>query len=263
MSSVSLSNISLSFPAPEGSRLAVLDDISLDIARGELVAILGPSGCGKSTLLSLIPGLISPDTGSVLIGEHSPNADVDRPSIGMVFQDPVLFEWRTAYRNVALPLEVMHGEREFSERKGELHDRVESALAKVGLGGFEDSFPSELSGGMKARVSIARALVTNPQVIIMDEPFASLDDISRSQLNLRVLDIKNKTDAAIVFVTHSISEAVLLADRVVMLSRRPARIVDEVKIEFPGVRRDEALTESPMFSHYVHQVRLALKEASA
>jgi len=241
----------------------VLDGISLEMATGELVAILGPSGCGKSSLLALIPGLIVPDSGTVHVGGHPPNTDGSRPSIGMVFQDPVLFEWRTAYANVSLPLEIEHGERQFKEKRGELHERVESALAKVGLTGFEDSFPHELSGGMKARVAIARALVTSPEVIIMDEPFASLDDISRGALNFRLLAIKRKTDAAMVFVTHSINEAVLLADRVLMLSRRPARVVLDIRVKFDDVERNESLSETPRFVEYARRLRLSLKEASA
>jgi len=263
MSTISLNDVRLSYPMPGGGRLPVLDGISLDIGAGELVAILGPSGCGKSSLLSLIPGLHVPDSGSVFVGGKYPKSGEIGPSIGMMFQDPVLLEWRTAYGNVSLPLEIKHGNRQFKTRSGELHERVQLSLARVGLSGFEDSFPHELSGGMKARVSIARALVTNPEVIIMDEPFASLDDINRTALNFRLLEIKRQTDAAMLFVTHSINEAVLLADRVLMLSRRPARVVLDLPIDFGGQPRDESLPEAAQFIEHVRQLRVALREASA
>lgn len=257
---ITLSNVFFSHHTSAGP-LPVLHDVSLEVGPGELVAILGPSGCGKSSLLSLVPGLNVPERGSVRVGlssdsERSPHA------IGMVFQDPVLFDWRTAFENVALPLEIRHGDASVS-RDDEIGHRVVEALDRVKLSGFEEHYPNELSGGMQARVAIARALVTNPDVIIMDEPFASLDDITRSTLNLTLLDVKRTTRAAILFVTHSITEAVLLADRVIMLSRRPATVVLDMPIDFKGMPRNEALTESPRFIEYVHSVRLALKRTAA
>lgn len=262
-SAISLRDVYFSYHGSPDHNVPVLHGVSLDVARGELVVILGPSGSGKSSLLSLIPGLQKPDRGSVEVSKQSGQGGPPEPSIGMVFQDPVLLAWRTTYDNVSLPLEISHGDRALEHRKGPIHDRVEAALAKVRLSGNESSYPHELSGGMQARVAIARALVTNPDVIIMDEPFASLDDITRSALNFALLDIKRETHAAIIFVTHSITEAVLLADRVIMLSRRPAQVVLDLSINFGAARRDEELTESPQFIDYVRQLRLALKKAAA
>lgn len=257
---ISLDKVSLSYESERGAPLHVLDEISVELYPGELVAILGPSGCGKSSLLSLIPGLNKPSGGRVLLQDAS--ATRSTLSIGMVFQDPVLFSWRTAFENVMLPLEILVENGSDTATEKERNLRVDAALARVGLAGFEDSLPHELSGGMKARVAVARALVTDPAVIIMDEPFASVDDISRSALNLRLLEIKRDTKAAMVFVTHSISEAVLLADRVLMLSRRPARVVLDLPIKFGTIPRDEELPETPEFAQYVRQLRLALKEAA-
>ena len=257
---ITLDKVSLSYQSERGEPLHVLEEISVELFPGELVAILGPSGCGKSSLLSIIPGLSKPDGGRVVVRD-SP-ATGSALSIGMVFQDPVLFAWRTAFENVMLPLEILveNGSDITTEQERGL--RVNAALSRVGLAGFEDSLPHELSGGMKARVAVARALVTDPAVIIMDEPFASVDDISRSALNLRLLEIKRDTEAAMVFVTHSIGEAVLLADRVLMLSRRPARVILDIPISFGSIPRNEELSETPEFSQYVRQLRLALKEAA-
>ena len=238
----------------------VLNEISVELFPGELVAIMGPSGCGKSSLLSIIPGLSKPNSGRVVLLDTPANRSA--LSIGMVFQDPVLFAWRTAFENVMLPLEILVENGSDTVPEKERHLQVDAALARVGLAGFEDSLPHELSGGMKARVAVARALVTDPAVIIMDEPFASLDDISRSALNLRLLEIKRDTKAAMVFVTHAIAEAVLLADRVLMLSRRPARVVLDLPISFGRLPRNEELPETPEFAQYVRQLRLALKEAA-
>jgi NitT/TauT family transport system ATP-binding protein len=259
---VKLSNIWMSFSSERGERTPVLQDVSMELSSGELVAILGPSGCGKSTLLSLIPGLVKPEKGAVAWTNAALDADQKVPHIGMMFQDPLLFPWRTAYENVMLPLEIERQRLNVPKRESQDHDRVVTALAKVGLLGFEGALPNKLSGGMRARVAIARTLVTDPNVIIMDEPFASLDDISRAELNIRLLEIKKESQAAMAFVTHSISEAVLLADRVIMLSKRPARVVSEVKISFTHEQRTESLPETPEFAAYVRELRLALKAAT-
>lgn len=256
---ISLKNVSLSYLAgSNGGRISVLDDVSMDVGSGELVVVLGPSGCGKSSLLSLVLGLQKPDTGDVEV-KHSSNLS---SSTGMVFQDPVLFAWRTARQNVALPLEILQEKNDLALTTTQIDRAVQNALDKVGLAGFEDVLPQQLSGGMRARVAIARALVSDPSVIVMDEPFASLDDINRTALNLRLLEIKRAQSAAIIFVTHSIPEAILLADRVLMLSRRPGKVVLDLPIAFGNLPRDQALCETPEFIAYARQLRLALKEAT-
>lgn len=256
---ISLKNVSLSYPTgSNGGRVAVLDNVSIGVRTGELVVVLGPSGCGKSSLLSLVLGLQKPDIGEVEV-MHASNLSA---VTGMVFQDPVLFAWRTARQNVALPLEVIQEQSDLAPDAKQMDRAVQNALDKVGLAGFGDVLPQQLSGGMRARVAIARALVTNPSVIVMDEPFASLDDINRTALNLRLLEIKREQNAAIIFVTHSIPEAILLADRVLMLSRRPGKVVLDLPIEFGILPRDQALSETPEFIAYARQLRLALKEAT-
>ncbi|MDR3283279.1 MAG: ABC transporter ATP-binding protein [Candidatus Methanoplasma sp.] len=205
-----------------------LEDFSLDIERGELITIVGPSGCGKTTILRLIAGLITPTSGEVLIsGRPCSLPGADR---GMVFQDFALFPWRSVRKNVEYGLEVA------GVPKAERRERAEKYIKLVGLDKFIDSRVYELSGGMKQRVGIARALVNNPDVILMDEPFGALDAQTRNIMQVQLLKILEKTDQTIIFVTHSVDEAIFLSDRIVLLTKRPARIKEIVDIPWPRPR---------------------------
>jgi NitT/TauT family transport system ATP-binding protein len=195
-----------------------LANINLSIRRKEFVCLLGPSGCGKSTILSLMAGLTMPSAGTVTIDGQSVDAARGNHRIGLVFQDAVLLPWRTVSENVSLPLEVLKIARR------EREDRIKSALTLVGLAGFEQRFPHELSGGMRQRLGIARALSFDPQVLLMDEPFGALDAITRDNMSIELLRIWEHRQKTVVFVTHSISEAAYLSDRVVVMTPRPGRI---------------------------------------
>ena len=203
-----------------------LRDVDMEISRGEFLSLLGPSGCGKSTILRLLSGLAGPSLGFVnwLSTEHD---------LGFVFQEPTLMPWATVSDNVWLPLRLQGLSRSAARPK------VEEALAKVGLSGFERSYPRELSGGMKMRVSIARALVTRPALLLMDEPFAALDEITRMKLNDDLLALKHELNATVVFVTHSVYESVYLSDRIVVMAPRPGRVVAEIAVPAPPPRDEE------------------------
>jgi NitT/TauT family transport system ATP-binding protein len=212
-----LSGVSKVFETRRGE-VRALDEIGLSIRNKEFVCLLGPSGCGKSTILSIIAGLLKPSAGSVRIQNGSVETARRTHQIGLVFQDPVLLPWRSVYENVSLPLEVLKVPR--SERP----KRITSVLQLVGLSGFERRYPHELSGGMRQRLGIARALSFDPQVLLMDEPFGALDAITRDNMSTELLRIWERQQKTVVFVTHSISEAVLLSDRVVVFTPRPGRI---------------------------------------
>ncbi|SJZ31951.1 NitT/TauT family transport system ATP-binding protein [Enhydrobacter aerosaccus] len=220
--------------------LQALSDVSLTVAAGEFVSLLGPSGCGKTTLLRIIAGLATPTSGSV-------GRPTGRHDMGFVFQEPTLMPWATALANVELPLKLAGLAR--SERRA----RAEDALAGVGLAGFEKSYPRELSGGMKMRVSIARALVTQPRLLLMDEPFAALDEISRHRLNLDLLALWQQRRFTAIFVTHSVFESVFLSQRIVIMGTRPGRIASELPVATSHAR-DEAFRTS---ADYVAICRLA------
>jgi len=228
-----------------------LQGIDLEIAEREFVSLIGPSGCGKSTLLRIIGDLIQPSSGSVVVnGKPAREARIDR-DYGIVFQDPVLYDWRTVGKNIALPLEMARWPR---RRRSE---RVREMLDLVELGGFGDHHPWQLSGGMQQRVSIARALSFDPALLLMDEPFGALDEMTRERLNLELLLIWERSGSTIVFVTHSISEAVFLSTRVVVMSPRPGRISDVIAIDLPQPRT-ATTREEPGFFELVTQVREAL-----
>jgi len=211
-----------------------LDEVSLDIAGGEFVTLLGPSGCGKSTLLRIIAGLATPSSGSVRVGSvEAASGAVSSPRVAFVFQHPTLMPWARVVANVRLPLDLAGVAREQSE------PRVAAALAQVGLGDFARAFPRELSGGMQMRVSIARALVTEPELLLMDEPFAALDEITRNRLDLELRELWRARGLTVVFVTHSIVEAVFMSTRVLMMSARPGRIIAEVPVNEPHPRGDD------------------------
>ena len=217
----------------------VLDDVSLDVRAGEFVCLLGASGCGKSTLLSLVAGLRQPSAGAVLCDGDPITAPMPR-KVGMIFQEANLLPWLTAIDNVAFPLKLRRVPR--PERRA----AAARMLALTGLGGFEEKLPHQLSGGMKQRVSIARGLVQDPAVLLMDEPFASLDEQTRMLLGDELLRIWSATRKTVLFVTHSLNEAVYLADRVVVLSARPGRVVDDVSVDLPRPRTF-AMTSSERF----------------
>lgn len=235
--------VSLTYPARDGRPTAALEDITLEVAAGEFLVLVGPSGCGKSSFLKLAAGLVRPTAGTVC---RSP--ELERAAPGMVFQSPVLMDWRTVLGNVLFPLEVR------ARPSREAREKARALLSMAGLGGFEEKYPSELSGGMRQRVAICRALVHDPPLLLMDEPFASLDALTRDEMSLELLRIWQGTGKTVVFVTHSIPEAVLLADRVVVLTPRPGRLARVVSVTLPRPR-DLAMSEGASFQAYVREIR--------
>ncbi len=234
-------------------RVVALQDVNLTIHAGEFISIVGPSGCGKSTLLRLISDLLQATQGEIRVNNKTPHqARLDR-DYGFVFQAPTLYEWRTVHRNVRLPLEVMQVER------SQWGERVAKMLSMVGLDDFHNHYPWQLSGGMQQRVSIARALVFDPPMLLMDEPFGALDEFTRENMNLELLRIWEQMGKTIVFVTHSIPEAVFLSSRVVVMSPRPGRIASVVPIDLPYPRTFET-RESERYFELMTEVRETLKE---
>ena len=227
---ISFQDVSKHFPAADGSRLEVLRDVSFDVRIGDVVAILGPSGSGKSTLLNMAAGLIFPDAGQVVVMGQSTDAAVDWSHVGYMFQDDRLLPWRVAVRNVVLALEA--GSMPAAERLR----RARAVLDLVGLGGFEHSYPHQLSGGMRSRVALARSLVGEPQILLMDEPFSRLDAQTRGSMHRELLRIHAMRAMTILFVTHDVDEAVVLADHVVMMSARPGRVRRTIDITLPQPR---------------------------
>ncbi len=233
--------------------VTALENIELELGHGEFVSLIGPSGCGKSTLLRVIGDLTPPTAGTVTINGKPARQARNDGDYGIVFQDSVLFDWRTVTKNIALPLEMLGWSRE--RRK----ERVEEMLDLVELRTFADHHPWQLSGGMQQRVSIARALAFEPALLLMDEPFGALDEMTRERLNLELLSIWEKLGSTVVFVTHSISEAVFLSTRVVVMSPRPGRIAGFVTIDLPFPRTVET-REEPRFFELVTQVRELLRK---
>jgi NitT/TauT family transport system ATP-binding protein len=226
-----------------------LANVSLDVEAGEFLSVLGPSGCGKSTLLRLIAGLIRPSGGTI-------DSSVGKADLGFVFQEPTLMPWATALANVALPLKLQ------SVARGEREAQAAEALGNVGLKGFERAWPRELSGGMKMRVSIARALVTGPQLLLMDEPFAALDEITRHRLNADLLELWQHSKVTVVFVTHSVFESVLLSQRIAVMAARPGRVLSELSIAAP-YPRSASFRTSAEYATYCRQASAQLGEAMA
>ena len=240
----------------EQGQTVALQGIDLAIEAGEFISLIGPSGCGKSTLLRTIGDLVQPTSGTIVVnGKSAQRARRDR-DYGIVFQDPVLYDWRTVAKNIALPLEMLGWNRARRAR------RVEEMLELVELGGFEGHHPWQLSGGMQQRVSIARALSFSPALLLMDEPFGALDEMTRERLNIELLRIWQETSSTIVFVTHSISEAVFLSTRVVVMSARPGRIADLIDVDLPQPRTAETREEARYFE-LVTAVREALARGGA
>ncbi|HKT44378.1 MAG TPA: ABC transporter ATP-binding protein [Gaiellaceae bacterium] len=229
-----------------------LENIDLALEPGEFVSLIGPSGCGKSTLLRVIGDLTPPTTGTVTVNGKPARQAREDGDYGIVFQDAVLFDWRTVAKNISLPLEMLGWQRE--KRKA----RVDEMLDLVELSAFGDHHPWQLSGGMQQRVAIARALAFEPALLLMDEPFGALDEMTRERLNLELLSIWEKTGSTVVFVTHSISEAVFLSTRVVVMSPRPGRIAGIVDVDLPTARTAET-RDSPRFFELVTKVRELLR----
>ncbi len=250
---VRIGGLSKEFSAGGGTAVTTaLSGIDLDIGQGEFVSLIGPSGCGKSTLLRLIGDLIGPTRGSVEINGKPAHAARLGREYGMVFQAPVLFEWRTVEDNVKLPLELMGMDRSGREA------RAKEMLELVELGDFRRHHPYQLSGGMQQRVAIARALALEPSILLMDEPFGALDEMTRERMNDEVLRIWQQTGTTVVFVTHSIPEAVFLSTRVVVMSARPGRITRLVDVPLSHPRNEET-REDPRYFRLVTEVREALR----
>ena len=225
-----------------------LNDVSLDVLEHQFLSLLGPSGCGKSTLLRLIAGLSDPSGGTITWRGD--------PSLSFVFQEPTLMPWATALSNVMLPLRLA------GVRSDERRERAAAALAMVGLAGFERAYPRELSGGMKMRVSIARALVTRPKVLLMDEPFAALDEITRFKLNNDLLELWQREGFTVIFVTHSVFESAFLSQRIAVMAARPGRFIEEIMLEAPYPRTPEYRT-SAQNNEYCRRASAALEKAIA
>ncbi|RAI44008.1 ABC transporter ATP-binding protein [Rhodoplanes roseus] len=236
---------------PNGTR--ALDGLDLTVRRGEFLSLLGPSGCGKSTALRLIAGLSRPSGGAVVWGDGAPKAAPARGDLGVVFQEPTLMPWASVAANVRLPLQL-------TRRADVAEPRVRAALARVGLDGFAEAYPRELSGGMKMRVAIARALVTDPALLLMDEPFAALDEITRFRLDNALLGLWQELGKTVVFVTHSVFEAVYLSTRIVVMTPRPGRVAADIAIDAP-FPRSETFRTSAEFAALCRTVGGALADA--
>ncbi len=241
-------SISASFAGQQGE-LSALTDVTFDVERGEFVCLIGPSGCGKSTLLRIIAGLLPPTAGTVRI-EGGRQREPGR-RVGLIFQDPTLLPWRTVYDNVALPLELLGWKADRVDR------RTQSLLAFVGLADFASAYPATLSGGMAQRTALARALAQEPDVLLLDEPFGALDALTREYMSVELLRIWERTHRTMVMVTHNVEEAALLADRVVVLSSRPGRIIEVVPVPLPRPRSPEMLT-GPALQEVAQTLRDAL-----
>ena len=239
MKLLELKDVTVSFPSPDGSRMTALRDMSLSVEQGELVALVGPSGCGKSTALNVLAGQVRPVSGQVrLAGEPVKGVS---PSVGYISQADTLLPWRTVLDNVALAMELRGVE------KRERREAARGLMARMGLSGFEDNYPRELSGGMKKRAAIARVLAVDPAILMMDEPFGPLDALTKEKLQDEILALWESTGCTILYVTHDLTEAITLADRVVLMSARPGRVVREYPIDLPRPRRVMDVKFSPRF----------------
>jgi len=245
---IRIDDVRMRFRTRDGAGIAALADTSLTIPAGQFVSVLGPSGCGKSTLMRIIAGLVDPTGGSVRIGAE----EIHGPSrhVGIAFQSPVLLPWYTVAQNIALPGRMGRGR----DRVADTAERVGELLEMVKLGGLGDKYPRELSGGMRQRVAIARALITRPSVILMDEPFGALDALTREHLHDELLAIWERSGATVFFITHDISEAVYLSDRVLVMSPRPGRVIADVEIALPRPRGEQT-RELPEYAHLAGELR--------
>jgi len=225
---IELRDVAVSFPAGRDDRLVALDGVDLVVESGQLIALIGPNGSGKSTLLRVVDGLLAPDRGAALLDGRP----IDGPDakVGLVFQEPRLLPWRTTAANVAYPLELA------GRSPAETRERVTGLLRSMRLEGAADQIPSQLSGGMRQRAALARTLALEPEVLLLDEPFSALDELTRERLNLELLALTERTPTTVLLVTHSVHEAIFLADRVVVLSARPGRVVADIPVELPRPR---------------------------
>ncbi|WP_153735360.1 ABC transporter ATP-binding protein [Aquibacillus halophilus] len=244
---IKLERVSMLYQTDSTEVLAV-QDVTLDIKQGEFVSLLGPSGCGKTTLLRIMADLIQPTNGEIKVAGESARAARLAQKYGIVFQSPVLYDWRKVKQNINLPLEMI------GMKKSEREDRVNALLELVGLEDFKEKYPWQLSGGMQQRVAIARALAMEPEILLMDEPFSALDEFTREHLNEELLSIWSKVGSTVVFVTHSISESIFLSDRVFVLSPHPGRLSSVVDITLPRPRTQE-MRNSPEFFQLIADIR--------
>lgn len=249
---VSFKGTGRTFRTREGALLTALETVNFDVHAGEFVSLLGPSGCGKTTLLRMAAGLLQPSWGSVVVGGH--DVIEPRPDFGVVFQQPLLLPWLTVFKNVLLPVDVQ------GRKVRDYHARALELIEMVGLKGFENRLPSELSGGMQQRVALARGLIHDPKLLLMDEPFAALDAMTRENMNIELQRIWAANRKTVLFVTHGIPEAVFLSDRVVVMSARPGRIVKVVDIPFPRLRQPSLLGTAE-FAEVCAEIRAVFDEA--
>lgn len=251
---IAVQGVTVNYPSSDGSRTLALQDVSFDVPERSVVALVGPSGCGKSTLLKVVAGLLTPSSGEVRIDGRPAVEKLKDRAFGYVFQDAALVPWRTALENVTLLAEVSR-----IGTPAERRAQAEALLDLVGLQGFYHKRPAELSGGMRQRVSIARALSISPEILLMDEPFGALDAIIRDKMNLELLRIWEQTRKTILLVTHSITEAIFVADQVLVFSSRPGRLVGRLQIDLPRPR-SLAIQRDPVFLNYADEVRALLDE---
>jgi NitT/TauT family transport system ATP-binding protein len=246
---IAVQNVSRVFTS--GARTVhALENVSFDIQAGDFVSLVGPSGCGKSTLLKIVSGLLPASSGSISVSDNPVDGPLE--NVGMVFQSPVLLKWRPVLGNILLPVE-------FAKLDLARHrERAESLLKLVGLAGFEEMYPHQLSGGMQQRVSLCRALVTDPQLLLMDEPFGALDAMTRDELDIELQRIWQDRKKTVLFVTHSIQEAVFLSDHVIVMSARPGRLLEQIAIQLPRPRIMEMMSTS-QFGEYTLKIRALLQ----
>lgn len=248
---LSLQQLAVSYPAPAGASLPALGPITFDIADDEFLCLVGPSGCGKSTLIRVLAGLLQPSAGAAYCGDELINGPL--PHIAIMFQDTNLMPWRTVLDNIALPLEIA------GVAKVERHRTVRELLPQLNLDGFELAYPAELSGGMAQRVALGRVILQRPRIWLLDEPFGALDALTREKLSRELLRLRQHSRQTIVLVTHDISEAVLLADRIIVLSRRPGTVVADIAIDLPRPR-SAAMIYQPEFLRLAKQVRACIED---
>ncbi len=251
---IRLAGVAKTYPSRGGVVVDAVEEVTVDIARSEFTSIVGPSGCGKTTLLNMIGGLLPVSRGR--ISYEGLEAGRRRPELGMVFQDAVLLPWRTVLENVCLPIEVLPIDRAQGEA------RARQLIELVGLKGFESRYPNELSGGMQQRASIARALVSDPKLLLMDEPFGALDALTRENMSLELQRIWASSRKTVLFITHSIAESVFLSDRVLVMTARPSRVREIIDIDLPRPRTLE-MTSTDAFTNYVAHIRGLLSATSA
>lgn len=242
---IGIDNVSLTYRA-RNSEVHALDNVSIAATEGEFVALVGPSGCGKSTLLRLVAGLIPPTSGTIRVNGQAIRGPT--ASVGVVFQSPLLMAWRSILENILLQIEIR------GLRVADYRETAQELIQLVSLEGFEDAYPHQLSGGMQQRVGLCRALIHDPDLLLMDEPFGALDAMTREQMNSELQSIWMKRRKTVLFITHSISEAVYLADRVLVMSPRPGRIIGDINVDLPRPRTVES-TETHEFTQLTRQVR--------